>query len=403
MRHSERLLVRVITFASTTATFSLPSQLRVDGGLMNSLRQLQQLGQSVWLNYIGRDLITGGKLQKSVEEDGLSGITSNPTIFAKAISGGSEYERVIQRILKTTPDVDSPVLFELIEVEDLRMAADVLRPVYQRTNGNDGFVSIEISPHLAYDTEGSVAEARRLWTEVDRPNLMVKVPATGEGLPAFEQLISEGINVNVTLMFSVRQYEDVAEAYLNGIERNPEPRNVASVASFCVSRVDAAVDRALEEVDSEPALALRGKAGIANAKLAYRRFREIFSGRRFQELKNEKGARLQRPLWASTSTKNKAYPDVMYVEGLIGPDTINSMPPETLEAFRDHGHAEMALGKGEDEAEEVVGKLLAMEINLKSIGQELTEEGVDKFVASYNELLQALDKTRAASEGGRAA
>ncbi len=370
---------------------------------MNLLRQLQQLGQSVWLDYIRRDLITSGKLQELVEEDGLSGITSNPTIFANAISGGSEYDPVIQRILKTTPDVDSPVLFELIEVEDLRMAADVLRPVYQRTNGNDGFVSIEISPHLAYDTEGSVAEARRLWTEVDRPNLMVKVPATGEGLPAFEQLISEGINVNVTLMFSVSQYEDVAEAYLNGIERNPEPRNVASVASFFVSRVDTAVDRALEEVDSEPALALRGKAGIANAKLAYRRFREIFSGRRFQELKNEKGARLQRPLWASTSTKNKAYSDVMYVEGLIGPDTINSMPPETLEAFRDHGHAQMALGKGEDEAEEVVGKLLAMGINLKSIGQELTEEGVDKFVASYDELLQALDKKRAAIEGGRAA
>ncbi len=358
---------------------------------MNSLRQLQQLGQSIWLDYIRRDLITSGKLQKLIEEDGLSGITSNPAIFAKAISGSSEYDSVIQRILKTTPDLDPPVLFELIEVEDLRMAADVFRPVYERTNGNDGFVSIEVSPHLAYDTRASISEARRLWSEVERPNLMVKIPATSEGLPAIEQLLSEGINVNITLMFSVSQYDDVAQAYLNGIERNPDPRNVNSVASFFVRRVDTAVDRALEEVGSEQALALRGKAGIANAKLAYRRFREVFSGPRFEKLKN-KGARVQRPLWASTSTKNKAYSDVMYIEGLIGPDTINSMPPETLDAFRDHGQAKVALSTDEGEAEEVGGKLLAMEINLKSIGQELTEEGVDKFAASYDELIQALDK-----------
>src|SRR6266404_6793537 len=363
---------------------------------MNSLQELRRLGQSIWLDYIRRDLITSGRLKRLIEEDGVHGITSNPTIFANAISEDSDYDSAIEQILRESPELGSPALFEKIEIEDLRMAADALRPVYDQTNGDDGFVSIEVSPRIAYDTDQSVSEARRLWADVARPNLMVKIPATYEGLPAVEQLISEGINVNVTLMFSVSQYEDVAEAYLNGIERNPEPRNVASVASFFVSRVDTAVDRALEEVDSEPALALRGKAGIANAKLAYRRFREIFSGRRFQELKNEKGARLQRPLWASTSTKNKTYSDVMYVEGLIGPDTINSMPPETLEAFRDHGRAQVALLEGQAEAEEVVGRLEAMEINLRSIGAELTEQGVEKFEKSYDELIHALEKKRAA-------
>jgi len=360
---------------------------------MNSLRQLEQLGQSIWLDYIRRDLITSGKLQKLIEEDGLSGITSNPTIFAKALSGDSEYDSVIQRGLKTTPGLESSALFELIEVEDLQMAADLFRPVYERTNGNDGFVSIEVSPHLAYDANASIAEARRLWAEVDRPNLMVKIPATCEGLPAIEQLTSEGINVNITLMFSVSQYEDVAHAYLRGIERAPDPRKVTSVASFFVSRVDTAVDRALDEVGTKEALALRGKAGIANAKLAYRRFREVFSGPQFEKLK-KKGVRIQKPLWASTGTKNKAYSDVMYIEGLIGSDTINSIPPETLEAFREHGHPKMALGQDEDGAEEIVGKLLGMEINLKSIGQELTDEGVDKFAKSYDELIQALDQKR---------
>ncbi len=285
---------------------------------MNSLRQLEQLGQSIWLDYIRRDLITSGKLQKLIEEDGLSGITSNPTIFAKALSGDSEYDSVIQRGLKTTPGLESSALFELIEVEDLQMAADLFRPVYERTNGNDGFVSIEVSPHLAYDANASIAEARRLWAEVDRPNLMVKIPATCEGLPAIEQLTSEGINVNITLMFAVSQYEDVAHAYLRGIERAPDPRKVTSVASFFVSRVDTAVDRALDEVGTKEALELRGKAGIAK----------------------------------------------------------------------------MALGQDEDGAEEIVGKLLGMEINLKSIGQELTDEGVDKFAKSYDELIQALDQKR---------
>jgi transaldolase len=360
---------------------------------MNPLREVEALGQSIWLDYMRRDLITSGELQRLIDEDGVSGITSNPTIFEKAISAGSKYDSVIDEILRTSPDIDCATLFEQIEVEDIRMAADVLRPVYDRPDGDDGFVSIEVNPRLAYDTAGSIAEAHRLWTEVSRPNLMVKIPATVEGIPAIERLIADGINVNVTLMFSVSQYDDVAQAYLRGIEQTRDPHNIASVASFFVSRVDTAVDKALEEMGTPDALALRGKAGIANAKLAYLRFREVFSGDQFQKLKS-KGARLQRPLWASTSTKNKAYSDVMYVEGLIGPDTINSVPPETLDAFRDHGRARVTLAEGLTEAEEVVGRLQAMEINLRSIGMELTEQGVEKFESSYDELISSLDRKR---------
>jgi transaldolase len=360
---------------------------------MNPLQEVQKLGQSIWLDYMRRDLITSGKLKKLVDEDGVSGITSNPTIFDKAISEGNLYDSAIEKILRKDPAIDSAALFEQIEVEDIRMAADVLRPVYDRTNGNDGFVSIEVNPHLAYDTSASIAEARRLWSEVNRSNLMVKIPATCEGLPAIEELTSEGINVNITLMFSVSQYDDVAHAYLRGIARAREPQKISSVASFFVSRVDTAVDKALEEVGTPEALSLRGKAGMANAKLAYLRFREIFSSQEFQGLK-ARGARIQRPLWASTSTKNKAYSDVMYVEGLIGEDTINSIPPETLAAFRYHGKPRLALNDGLEEAEETTGRLSAMEINLRAIGQELTDEGVEKFEKSYDELLRTLASRR---------
>jgi transaldolase len=358
---------------------------------MNSLRKIEELGQSVWLDYIRRDLITSNKLRQLVEEDGLSGVTSNPTIFAKAISQGGEYDAAIRTILGQTPEMETPALLERIEVEDLRMAADTLAPIYERTGGADGFVSIEVSPHLAYDANASISEARRLWGEVNRPNLMVKIPATTEGLPAIEQLLGEGINVNVTLVFSVSQYESVVEAYLRGTERCPEPSRVSSVASFFVSRVDTAVDRALAEVGTEKALALRGRAAIANAKLVYRRFRQVFLGPQFEKWKS-RGVRVQRPLWASTSTKNKAYSDVMYVEGLIGPDTITSMPPETLEAFRDHGQPQLALHADDGEVADIFGELIRMKINVRAIGQELTEAGVDKFVASYDELLETLEK-----------
>jgi transaldolase len=360
---------------------------------MNPLREVQALGQSIWLDYMRRDLIITGKLQQMIDQDGISGITSNPTIFEKAISAGSDYDPAIQKIVRNSPEIDSAALFEALEVEDIRMAADVLRPVYDRTNGDDGLVSIEVNPHLAYDTTGSIAEAHRLWNEVDRPNLMVKIPATVEGIPAIEQLIADGINVNITLMFSVSQYDDVAQAYLKGIERARDPRRITSVASFFVSRVDTAVDKALEEVGTPEALSLRGKAGIANAKLAYFRFNEVFSSEKAHKLRS-RGVRLQKPLWASTSTKNKTYSDVLYVEGLIGKDTINSVPPETLDAFRDHGRAKLTITDGVSEAEEVIGKLQAMDINLRSVGTELTEQGVEKFEKSYDELISSLDRKR---------
>jgi transaldolase len=369
---------------------------------MNPLREVEALGQSIWLDYMRRDLIITGKLQQMIDEDGISGITSNPTIFEKAISSGSDYDSSIQKILHASPEIDSATLFELLEVEDIRMAADVLRPIYDRTRGNDGFVSLEVNPHLAYNTAGSVAEARRLWSEVDRPNVMVKVPATCEGIPAIEQLTADGINVNITLMFSVSQYEDVARAYLRGIERTRHPQQVSSVASFFVSRVDTVVDKALEDFGTPDALALRGKAGIANAKLAYLRFTEVFSSNEFKKLQ-ARGVRLQRPLWASTGTKNKAYSDVLYVESLIGKDTINSVPPETLEAFRDHGRAKVTLLDGQSEAEEVIGRLQAMEINMRSVGMELTEEGVEKFEKSYDNLLASLDRKRMMLKGKSAA
>jgi transaldolase len=363
---------------------------------MNSLAQLRQLGQSIWLDYIRRDLITSGKLQRLIDEDGVSGITSNPTIFQKALAGDSEYDAQIQAILHRTRDLDSRTLFERIEAEDLEMGADRLRPTYDRTDGNDGFVSIEVSPHLAYDTETSIREARRLWKAVNRKNLMVKIPATPQGIPAIEQLLAEGINVNITLMFTVSQYEAVAEAYLRGMERTPDPRRVTSVASFFVSRIDTAVDKALEEIGTAQALALRGKAGIANATLAYQRFREIFFSPEFEKMR-KRGVRIQKPLWASTSTKNKAYSDVMYVEGLLAPDSINSMPPETLEAFLGHGKARIALDQNSAQAaRDVVGQLVGMGIALKSVGQELTDEGVEKFIRSYDELIEALEKKRAA-------
>jgi transaldolase len=360
---------------------------------MNPLREVEALGQSIWLDYMRRDLITTGKLQQMIDEDGISGITSNPTIFERAISAGSDYDSAIQKILNDSPEIGSAALFEQLEVEDIRMAADVLRPTYDRTKGGDGFVSIEVNPHLAYDTAGSVAEAQRLWSEIDRPNVMVKIPATVEGLPAIEQLTANGINVNITLMFSVSQYDDVARAYLRGIERTRDPEEVSSVASLFVSRVDTAVDKALEEVGTPEALALRGKSGIANARLAYFRFREIFFGNEANKLEGKR-VRLQRPLWASTSTKNKAYSDVLYIESLIGKDTINSVPPETLQAFRDHGRATLALPGNEREAEEVIGRLQAMEINMRSIGMELTEEGVEKFQKSYENLIASLDQKR---------
>jgi transaldolase len=361
---------------------------------MNPLRQIRRLGQSLWLDYIRRDLLTSGELNKLITVDGISGVTSNPTIFAKALSDDHSYDSLITELLRNSPDLDSRILFEQIEVSDIRLAADILRPVYGQTRAQDGYVSIEVDPRLAYDPDQSIHEAQRLWREVGRPNVMVKIPATVEGLSAIEELVAQAINVNVTLIFSVGQYEQVIEAYLRGAERCGGPRQGHSVASFFVSRVDTAVDRALEEVGTEDALALRGKTGIANAQLAYRRFLQVFSGSNGEKLRS-RGINIQKPLWASTGTKNKAYSDVLYVENLIAPNTINAMPPETVAAFRDHGQAREILSEETTKAQDIIGKLVSMQIIPYSIGQALTEEGVEKFQKSHDELIAVLDKKRA--------
>ena len=367
---------------------------------MNPLKQLLQHGQSVWLDSISRDLIKSGELKRLVTEDGLRGLTSNPTIFEQAIGHGSEYDDALRQLLRSNEKQSEKTLFEALSVEDIRMAADVLRSVYDETDGADGYASLEVSPHLARDTEGSIAEARRLWRAVQRPNLMIKIPSTPEGIPAIEQLTSEGINVNVTLMFSLRHYEAVAQAYITGLSRwaASSPGGVKeawpySVASFFVSRVDVIVDPMLEKIGAPEGLALRGKIAIANAKLAYQRFRETFYGETFAALR-KKGALVQRPLWGSTGTKNPAYSDVLYVEELIGPDTVNTVPPKTLAAFRDHGHVRDTLQEGIAQAKTDIAQLGNLGIDLNAITQKLQDDGVDAFAASYDKLLATLKTKR---------
>ncbi|MBI2361464.1 MAG: transaldolase [Deltaproteobacteria bacterium] len=361
---------------------------------MNRLKALKEFGQSIWLDYVQRSLIASGELGRLVAEDGLCGVTSNPTIFEKAITGSRDYDKQLQAILAGNTRAEPATLYELLAVQDIQMAADVLRPVYDITAGADGFVSLEASPHLAHDTGGTLAEVRRLWRAVGRPNVMIKVPATPEGIPAVETLIAEGININITLMFSLRHYEAVARAYLSGLGRCAAPERVASVASFFVSRVDTVVDRAIEEIGTRQALELRGKIAIANAKLVYRRFREIFDGEAFSPMRR-KGARVQRPLWGSTGTKNPAYSDVLYVEGLIGPDTVNTLPPATLDAFRDHGQASRAtVDEAWDKAESCLEQLKELGIDLTAVTERLQSDGVAAFAASYDQLLTALSEKR---------
>ncbi len=360
---------------------------------MNPLKDLQQYGQSVWLDYIRLSLIIGGELERLVKEDGLRGVTSNPTIFQKAIAGSNDYDEALNKLLKDNPHLDARNLYEKLVVEDIKRAADIFKKVYEETGGADGFVSLELSPGLAHDTEGSVAEARRFWKEVNRPNLMIKVPATKEGIPAVEALIADGINVNITLMFSLAHYEAVAQAYLKGVKKCLNPSKVASVASLFVSRVDTAVDRALEASGSPRALELRGKIATATAKVVYKRFKEIFSGNAWERLVRN-GARVQRPLWASTGTKNPVYSDVLYVEGLIGPSTVNTMPPSTLNAFRNHGKVNPTLGARLTEAEESIARLVEFGINLESITEKLQEEGAAAFSNSFDSLLDTLEEKR---------
>jgi transaldolase len=367
----------------------------------NPLRQLEAFGQSIWLDYIQRQLLLSADFRRLLEEDGLKGMTSNPTIFEKAIAGSSDYDEQFVELLRSQKSVDE--IYEALTTDDIKRAADALKPIYDATEGQDGFVSYEVSPRLANDTAGTLVAARRYFELIGRPNLMVKVPATSAGVPAIEELISEGRNINITLMFSVGHYEAVAEAYIRGLERRAQsgqPLNrVASVASVFVSRVETLVDKRLEEMlkthPSEALAKLVGTAAVANAKIIYQRFMEVFGSDRFKRLQT-KGALVQRPLWASTGTKNPAYSDIKYVQELVGPNTVNTMPPATMDAFRDHGQPRATLEQGLAEALETVRRLKQAGVDLVEIGEELQQEGVEAFDKSFGDLLTAIENRRAA-------
>jgi transaldolase len=360
------------------------------------LHQLSKLGQSVWIDFLSRQMLQSGKLARMMEEDAVVGVTSNPTIFQKAISEGDAYDEQIRTLLD---ELDDPKeIFWRLAEKDVGDACDLLRSVWDAGKGQDGYVSIEVDPNLAGDTEGTIAEARRLHQQIDKPNLHVKIPATKEGLPAIEEMIASGKNINVTLIFSLQRYVEVAEAYIRGLERlvarGGNPANVHSVASFFVSRVDTEADKRLDAVGSKDALALRGKLAIANAKLAYEHYQEAFSGARWEFLA-AKGANPQRCLWASTSTKNPEYRDVMYVEELIGPSTVNTMPEETIRAFQDHGEVRGdTVTKGVKKAHKLIEELAAVGVDYDDIGETLELEGVQKFADSFEELLEGVRSKR---------
>jgi transaldolase / glucose-6-phosphate isomerase len=369
----------------------------------NPLVQLRSLGQSVWLDQMRRSLLSTGELSRLIENDGLRGLTSNPTIFEKAISGSQDYAEQLASLAHAGNSV--PHIYEDLVMQDIAGAADTFRGVYDASGGGDGFVSLEVSPLLANDTKATIEEARRLFARLGRPNVMIKVPGTRAGLPAIEDLIASGLNINVTLIFAVEVYEQVAEAYIRGLERRAavgQPvDHIGSVASFFVSRIDSMVDKQLEqlagnvtdEAQKQRINALMGKAAIANAKLAYESFKSMFNSERFAALK-AKGARVQRPLWASTSTKNPAYPDTMYADELIGPDTVDTLPPQTIGAFRDHGKAAPTLDTGIDEARRVFDELKAVGIDMKAVTDKLTEEGVKSFSDSFEELMKVIEARR---------
>jgi len=364
----------------------------------NPLLQLREQGQSIWLDYIRRDLIQSGELARMVEQDGVSGLTSNPAIFEKAIASGAEYAEAIRS--SALVGMTAQAAYEAIAIDDIRAAADVMKGVFEATDGADGFVSLEVSPRLAHDTEGTVEEGRRLWGAVDRPNLMIKVPGTPAGIPAIRRLIAQGISVNVTLLFARSAYESAANAYLDGLDEwiaaKGAASRVASVASFFVSRIDTAVDMQIErklsgdtgtEITSRELL--RGKAAIANAKLAYAHYARLLSGERWKKLADA-GARPQRLLWASTGTKNPAYGDVLYVEELIGRDTVNTLPPATLEAFRDHGRVRASLAENLPRAGILLADLETSGISLDDVTASLLADGVVQFSDAYEKLLTAL-------------
>jgi len=363
----------------------------------NPLKRLGALGQSIWLDYIRRDLIAAGGLRRLIEEDGLRGMTSNPAIFEKAIAESHDYDEDIRAM--ALQGKGAVAIYETLSQADVRSAADEFRPLYDSSDGKDGYVSLEVNPHLAHDTKGTTEEARRLSTALNRPNVLIKVPATAEGLPAIRQLISEGISINVTLLFGLPRYRQVVEAYIVGIEaraaQGKPVKHIASVASFFLSRIDALIDPLLEKLiaqggkEAELAKKARGQSAIASAKMAYQIYKEIFAGDRFRKLV-DKGARVQRLLWASTSSKNPDYSDVKYVEALIGPDTVNTAPPETLDAYRDHGEPKSRLEQDVKEARRVLEQLPELGIGIDNVTQQLEDEGVEKFNKPFDKLMETL-------------
>ena len=369
----------------------------------NPLKDLLKFGQSVWLDYIRRDLLTGGELKKLITEDGLRGMTSNPTIFEKAITGGTLYDDLLNS-LRSRTDLDAKGRYEILAIRDIQDAADLMKPVYESSKRRDGYVSLEVSPYLARDTKGTLEEARRLWKAVGRENIMIKIPGTAEGIPAFQQAISEGINVNVTLLFAQDVYVKVAEAYIAGLEQfaksGGDVSKIASVASFFISRIDSAVDAIIDARlkaskdarEQEQLKTLQGKIAIANGKETYKKYQAIFSGDRWKALA-AKGGQTQRVLWASTSTKNPAYRDVLYVEELIGPDTVDTIPPATLDAFRDHGKPRNSLTENVEAAHRTMETAANLGISMKQVTDKLTDDGVRLFSEAFDKLLAAVEKS----------
>jgi transaldolase len=363
------------------------------------LQKLHSLGQSIWLDYIRRDLVESGKLAKLIEQDALRGMTSNPSIFEKAVDESDLYDEQIQDLVE---DGKSPEeIYEIVTQTDVRSAADVFRDVYDETDGKDGFVSLEVNPHLAHDTDGTISEAKRLWKAVDRPNIFIKVPATREGLPAIRDLIAEGININVTLLFGLPRYREVVDAYISGLEARVEAGkaldSIASVASFFLSRIDVLVDGKLETMaedggtNADRAAKLRGEVAIASAKTAYMIHHELFGTDRFAKLA-ERGARRQRLLWASTSTKNPDYSDVKYVDALIAPNTVNTVPMDTLDAYRDHGNPAVRADQDVEHARWVLNELADIGIDIDAVTQQLEDEGVEKFNKPFDAMMETLEK-----------
>src|SRR6266566_4781588 len=373
--------------------------------MTNPLLQLKELGQSVWYDNIDRTQLTNGQFQRLLDEDGVVGVTANPTIFDKSISSGHAYDEQINQLIKEGKSTNE--IYEALIITDIQTVADILRPIYDQTNGLDGYVSLEVSPDLAHDTDGTLSEVRRFWKMVNRPNLMIKIPGTPEGLPAIRQSLTEGININITLIFSIKTYREVADAYISALEsrlaEGKDISRIASVASFFVSRVDTLVDKLLEDkikatsdsAEQQMLKSLEGKAAIANARLVYQDFKRIFGTPRFETLKHS-GAQPQRPLWASTSTKNPAYRDVLYAEELIGPHTVDTMPLETIENFRDHGQVRLSI---EDDIPQAKAELAALEeigIHYDQVTQQLLDEGVQKFADSFHELFQGIESKKQA-------